>query len=137
MPAPKKTEEQKAQERKAKLEKLKTDIESGELKDLSKISKKDKEELIKMGVAITLDTSATADDQSDSSDEEDTVQETDEGSEEDLKTPPVDEPKVKVFSQVHMTCLDGTKLVVGEFAHISKSEYERLKQDARGPFFKE
>jgi hypothetical protein len=87
-----------------------------------------------------LEQDKDADDESLDDEEEsgiETDEEKDSTEDEGLKTPPQEEPKVKVFSQVHMTCLDGTKLVIGEFAHLAQSEYERLKKDARGPFFKE
>lgn len=45
--------------------------------------------------------------------------------------------KVHVLPLVNIICLDGTHLEVGKHAFISESEYERLKKDARGPFFKE
>jgi sRNA-binding protein len=55
----------------------------------------------------------------------------------DKKSPGKEEPKVKVLGKVNMTCLDGSRLVVGKLCHISLSEAERLKKDSRGPFFEE
>lgn len=58
------------------------------------------------------------------------------------KTKPVssselEKGKVRVLSQVNMTLNDGTQLVIGKPALIPKEEYDRLKKDARGGFFKE
>ncbi len=49
----------------------------------------------------------------------------------------VENGKVRVLPLVNIICLDGTHLEIGKHAFISEPEYERLKDDARGPFFKE
>lgn len=45
--------------------------------------------------------------------------------------------KVKVLGVANIITLDGDHIKNGEIASISQKEYDRLKKDVRGPFFKD